>query len=414
MHPVLFEIPLPHWSLPLGATLSIAAALGLLLALFGYRTRALDLLLIGIAALLTCGVGALALRGSRFTLVALPVYSYGAMLCLSLVVGWFLTLHLGARAEMKRELLANTYFVAAIAAVLGARVLYVLTNLGEFHSITDVLALRRGGLVAYGGFLGGFLGSWAYLRWRRACLLAWADVAAPSLASGLLLTRIGCYLFGCDFGLPLSETAPSWLKKLGTFPRWPESLLDGAGSPAWTQHVVERGLSATSPSSLPVHPTQLYESLAGALLLAMSLWLGRRQRFRGEIFFALTFGYGLLRFLIEIVRDDSERGTWGPDLPQQWLIPAALVLFSVAFAIGPAREIARVAVRRGAFAALVALPVVAHLWLQPARFAAPTRVALSTSQWVALMTACLVGYFWHARKNLVSESGQAPERAPAK
>jgi phosphatidylglycerol:prolipoprotein diacylglycerol transferase len=218
----------------------------------------------------------------------------------------------------------------------------------------------------------------------------------PSLASGLLLTRIGCYLFGCDFGLPLGSSAPHWLRALGTFPRWPETLLDGAGSPAWTQHVAERGLSPTSPTSLPVHPTQLYESLAGGFILGGLLLLRKKQRFQGELFLSFTFGYGLLRFLIEIWRDDSERGTWGPELGEHWLVAAALALFALAFALGPAREIVARRVRLALSVAAFALPLCAYFALRPARFAAPSVAALSTSQWVGLFTACIAAYFWRA------------------
>jgi phosphatidylglycerol---prolipoprotein diacylglyceryl transferase len=188
MHPVLFKIPLPAWSLPLGPTLFALAGLGLLLALFAQRKGALDLLVIGLLTLASALVGGFLFRGQRFTLESLPVYSYGAMLCVSIVVGWFLTLELGARDGLPRELLANCYFVTAIAALVGSRILYVLTNLHEFRDLWDVLAVRRGGLVAYGGFLGGFLGSAWYMRRRGVALLPWADVAVPSLASGLLLT----------------------------------------------------------------------------------------------------------------------------------------------------------------------------------------------------------------------------------
>src|SRR6187551_2521340 len=154
MHPVLFKIPLPAWSLPLGPTLFALAGLGLVLALLAQRKRALDLLLIGVLALVSGLVGGFLFRGQRFTLESLPIYSYGAMLCASLVVGWFLTLWLGTRDGLPRELLANCYFVAAIAALVGSRMLYVLTNLHEFRDLLDVLAVRRGGLVAYGGFVG--------------------------------------------------------------------------------------------------------------------------------------------------------------------------------------------------------------------------------------------------------------------
>lgn len=330
MHPVLFEIPLPTWALPLGPTLFGLAVAGLVLGLLAWRRAAFDLVVIGAVLALGGLVGGVLFRGQRYLLAPLPVYSYGAMLCASLVAGWFLTLKLGERAGMARELLANCYFFTAIAALVGARLLYVLTNPSEFHSLADVLALRGGGLVAYGGFLGGFAGSWWYLRRRGAALLPWADVAVPSLASGLLLTRLGCYLFGCDFGKPLSASAPDWLERLGTFPRWPSSVLEGQGSPAWLQHVDERGLSVTSRASLPVHPTQLYESLAGALLLLLLFWLSKRRRFAGEAFFAFTLGYGVLRFLLEFVRDDSERGRFGPLSTSQWI--ALATVLGVAYA----------------------------------------------------------------------------------
>jgi phosphatidylglycerol---prolipoprotein diacylglyceryl transferase len=398
MHPVLFKIPLPAWALPLGPTLFALAGLGLVLALFAQRRGALDLLVIGLLALISGLVGGFLFRGQRFTLEALPIYSYGAMLCASVVVGWFLTLGLGTRDGLPRELLANCYIVTAIAALLGSRILYVLTNLHEFRDLWDVLAVRRGGLVAYGGFLGGFLGSAWYLRRRGVALLPWADVAVPSLASGLLLTRIGCYLFGCDFGKPLPSLAPGWLKRLGTFPRWPSDVLDGAGSPAWLQHVDQRGLSVSSRSSLPVHPTELYESLVGALLLLLLWRLRKKQRFSGQSFFAFTFGYGYLRFGLELWRDDNERGNFGPALPEQLLVPALLLLFAAAFAYGPAQSIARHWLRRLALACAVLLPAAAYWALRPAAGAASNLVALSTSQWISLLTALAVAFAWHQKE----------------
>jgi len=398
MHPILFKIPLPAWSLPLGPSSFALAGLGLLLALFAQRKGAFDLLVMGGLALV-CGLAfGFLFRGQRLLLESLPIYSYGAMLCASLVVGWFLTLWLGERDGLSRELLANCYFVTAIAALLGARVLYVLTNLHEFRDVLDVLAVRRGGLVAYGGFLGGFLGSFYYLRRRGVALLPWADVAVPSLASGLLLTRLGCYSFGCDFGKPLSSAAPGWLKHLGTFPRWPSDVLDGAGSPAWLQHVDQRGLSVSSLTSLPVHPTQLYESLVGGLLLLLLWRVGKARRFVGESFFAFTFGYGYLRFWVELWRDDDERGSFGPALPQQLLVPALLLLFAAAFAFGPARSIVRPWLRRLTIAFGVLLALGAYFALRPALHTASVALALSTSQWISLLTASAVAFAWHQKE----------------
>ncbi|HJL17798.1 MAG TPA: prolipoprotein diacylglyceryl transferase [Sandaracinaceae bacterium LLY-WYZ-13_1] len=257
----------------------------------------------------------------------LPVYSYGVMLGCSMIAAWYLVMYLGERKEgFGRELMANTFIVTAVVAIVGARLLYILTNLEEFSSPAQWFALRSGGLVAYGGFLGGLLGSWAYLRYKNASLLGWADVVAPTLGLGLALTRVGCYLYGCDYGAPLSEGSPQWLKDLGTFPR-----RDDGGSPAWAHHVAEYDLSPTADASLPVHPTQIYESLAGLVILGAALLIWRHRHFRGQVILAVTMLYGIWRFLIEYVRDDPERGFYigfsTSQLISLGLVPLAAFLY---------------------------------------------------------------------------------------
>jgi phosphatidylglycerol---prolipoprotein diacylglyceryl transferase len=395
MHPILFRIPLPAWTLPLFPTLLVAAGVGLVLAALGWFKKIGDLLLIGAVLAVGCGFAAFGMRGKTYTLSELPIYSYGAMLCLSLIVGWFLTLRLAERDGLPRDTMANCYFVTAVGALVGARLLYVVTNFGEFESMADLLNVRRGGMVAYGGFLGGFVASWVFLRVKRLRLLPWADVAVPSLASGLLITRIGCYLFGCDFGKPLSDGAPGWLKRLGTFPRWADGTLpDGSGSPAWVQHVNERGLLPDSAASLPVHPTQLYESLAGLFLLGFVFWVRKRQTFRGQVFFAFTFAYGSIRFLLEILRDDTERGEFGPYVPEHVFLLLTLLAFAAAFCYGPAQSIANQRFRLAAQIASVLPAVAVFFWLKPPSFAAPTALQLSTSQWVGLLSSIAVAVAW--------------------
>ena len=139
--------------------------------------------------------------------------------------------------------MANCYVVTALAALAGSRILYIVTNLDEFKSVWDLFALRNGGLVAYGGFIGGLLGSWAFLAPKKIRLLAWADDAVPSLASGLLITRIGCYLFGCDFGKRLPDGAPALAEDARHLPALGRgTLASGDGSPAYVRHLdVYRG-----------------------------------------------------------------------------------------------------------------------------------------------------------------------------
>ncbi len=408
MHPVLFRIPLPGWTIPLFPTLLVLAALGGLLAFFGHRKKAADLLLIGGVVAAAAAIAAFSYRGQVYTLSPLPVYSYGAMLCLSIVVGWYLTLGLATKDGLPRETMANCYFITAVAALAGARLLYVVTNLDEFQSLADLFALRRGGLVAYGGFLGGFVGSWAYLRTQRIRLLPWADVAVPSLATGLVITRIGCYLYGCDFGKPLSDSAPAWLKRLGTFPRWGEdTLIEGSGSPAWIQHVNQRGLSPDSMASLPVHPTQLYEVIVGLVLVGLVFWVRKGQRFRGQVFLAFTLGYGLLRFLLEVLRDDAERGSFGPYFAEHVLWAGSLVVFGAAFVFGPSRSIANPTVRKVAQGAAMVPGVVLFFLLKPQTFAQSVTVQLSTSQWIGLLTGVGAAVAWATLLEVAKKNPEA-------
>lgn len=407
MHPILFKIPLPDRQLFLWWALAAVAAVCVVFAIVSQRKgdRESALWSFGFAAL--AGIGAYWFRATHFNAQALPIYSYGVMLGLSLVVGWYLTLGLASRDGLPNETVANCYVFTAIAAVVGSRILYVLTNLSEFEDAShnfdfaSIFALRRGGLVAYGGFIGGLVGSWAFLSRHKIRLLAWADVAVPSLASGLFITRIGCYLFGCDFGRRLPANAPAWLQKLGTFPHWAAGTLEGGeGSPAYVRHLEEfRGTPlgnelVRNNHSFPVHPTQIYESLVGLSLLALLLWQRKHLKFRGQVFFLFVYAYGVARFLIEMLRDDPERGEYGPVMAEHVLIPLCLLAFTLAFVFGIALGITNAQKRSVARALAFIPPIVAYFLLRPASFGNSVVVQLSTSQLIGVITAVVVAYFY--------------------
>jgi phosphatidylglycerol---prolipoprotein diacylglyceryl transferase len=418
MHPILFRIPLPKTPLKLWWGLAVVIAIALVYAIIGLRKK--ERSTAGIAAVVAIGAGVIAKTYAHVDFKAenLPIYSYGVMLGLSLVVGWYLTLTLAARDGLPKETMANCYVITAIAAIVGSRILYILTNVDEFRvnphdantavDFASFFALRRGGLVAYGGFIGGYFGSWAYLRTHNIRLMPWADVAVPSLASGLLVTRIGCYLFGCDFGREL-KGGPDFLQKLGTFPHWPKGTLEGGeGSPAWVKH-----LSSFSGEKLvelkkldhsfPVHPTQLYESLVGLLLLAFLLWQRKHQKFRGQIFFLFAFGYGFLRFLIEFLRDDAERGAIG-DFYLDRFVAVSLLVFALAFSYGIVLSIPNKNMRTALRVLSFVPAIVAYAILVPPKYGGHLSYQPSTSQWIGMLSAVLVSIayasFWErARKS---------------
>jgi len=239
----------------------------------------------------------------------LPLYAYGAMLTLSVIAGRMLAVRLAARAGIDPRLADRCSLWTFVGALVGARLLYVVTNLDQFDSVIDVVRWWKGGVVAYGGFLGGLAGSIVFCRIHRVRLLTWADCAIPSVCLGLIVTRVGCFLAGCDFGRPWDGP---WAVR---FP---------AGSPAVVEQTLLGLLPRGALQSLPVHPTQLYESLAGVVLLAGVMAVRRRQARPGQALAVFALGYAVLRYLIEMVRADPNRGSLGPFSTSQVI---ALVTF---------------------------------------------------------------------------------------
>jgi len=240
-----------------------------------------------------------------------PIYAYGVMLGTSLVVGWFIAMTLAKKDGIDQQEAGTIYMWTAVWSIVGSRLLYVITNISEFDSITQVVMVNRGGLVAYGGMIGGFLASVYCCRKRGIPLLQWADVAAPSVVLGTAITRVGCLLFGCDFG------ARSNLPWAIRFPQH---------SPAWNRHVELYQLPRAAEWSFPVHPTQIYESMVGLFLFAMLMLIRKYRTFSGQVFLGWVLGYGILRPLIEIVRDDDQRGNVGSLSTSQFIGIVSVVL----------------------------------------------------------------------------------------
>lgn len=227
-----------------------------------------------------------------------PIYAYGVMLGTSMIVGWFLAIRLAKDDGISANSAGALYMWTAVWSIVGARVLWFLTT--PNIPLAELPMVQRGGLVAYGGMIGGFLASWYGCHKRKIPLLQWGDVAAPSVVLGTGITRVGCLLFGCDYG------ARSDLPWAIRFPG--PSEMAPRGSPAWQHHVQDLHLPQTAAWSYPVHPTQIYESLAGLFLFGLLMLIRRRRRFSGQVFLGWVLGYGILRPLIETVRDDEDRG----------------------------------------------------------------------------------------------------------
>lgn len=242
--------------------------------------------------------------GSRWTI---PLYGFGVMLCLAFL-GAIALAHWRARREkLDPTILDDLAFYVLIGALVGARALYVWEYWGtRIKGPGDVFKIWEGGIVFYGGAIGGAVAIGLYWLRRRFPLRPVLDVVAPSIALGLAIGRVGCFLNGCCYGdecrLPWAVAFPP-----GS-PAWWDQALDGAipGVDGATMQAVQEHRTAEGvPWSRPVHPTQLYSAIDGAvLLLLLSAYYPVRRR-DGEVFGLLLVTYPVTRFLIEHLRSDE-------------------------------------------------------------------------------------------------------------
>jgi phosphatidylglycerol---prolipoprotein diacylglyceryl transferase len=219
-----------------------------------------------------------------FKLGRLQVHAYGLLLAVSFLVGILWAMKRGEKRGIPRDSVMDAGLYVVISAIIGSRLFYVVTHTDEFRGrwLDTINPFQSSGEIGIAGLsmLGGVVMALAtivvFCRIKRLSILRFFDSAAPSLALGLALTRIGCFLNGCCFGKPCSLP---WCVV------FPDSSPAGVFLP--DQHL---------------HPTQLYSSLFDFLILGVILRIDRKKQPDGMLAAVFFILYGAFRFLIDFVR----------------------------------------------------------------------------------------------------------------
>jgi len=220
-----------------------------------------------------------------------PVFGYGAMLFLAFIVSTQLAAWRAKREKIDPELLYDLALWMFIGGLVGARLFYVVEYWGDkIHSVADIFRIWQGGIVFYGSIMGGTAAFFLYRFLRPFPLLPLLDIVAPSLAVGVAFGRFGCFLNGCCFGdlcdLPVGVSFP-------------------INSPPWNAQAHAGLIDSHAGWSLPIHPTQIYSSLDGIILLILLSTFFPLRRRDGEVMALLMVTYPISRFLIEHLRNDE-------------------------------------------------------------------------------------------------------------
>ncbi|MGD8413226.1 MAG: prolipoprotein diacylglyceryl transferase [Candidatus Latescibacterota bacterium] len=213
------------------------------------------------------------------------IRSYGLMLALSFLIGIYVAAWRAKQYGIKPHHILDLSVYIILAAVVGSRLMYVLFHLEDFDSPLEYFALWEGGATFYGGLLLAIAASVWYTRRKGLKFLVVADVMAPSIALGMGLTRVGCFLSGCCFGRPTEGP-------FGVI--FPMSCQAGR----YAANVA----SDLGVQAVHLHPTQIYSSIYGLVIFAILLYAGRKLTKTGALFGLLLVLAGLARFTVDFFR----------------------------------------------------------------------------------------------------------------
>jgi len=219
----------------------------------------------------------------------LKIYSWGFMVALAFIVATILSAKEAKRKKIDHEKIYSLVAYIIIGAIIGSRIGYLLFNP---TSILDIFKFWEGGLSFHGGFIGGTLFGFFYVKKNKLNFWEIADVVSPSIPLAQAIGRIGCFLRGCCYGI---ETALPW------------------------------GINYLGETR---HPTQIYSSIALFLIFIFLSKQKYKKSFNGALFLTYIIIYSVFRFFIEFIRAEPRVlfGLTGAQI-------ASIILFVIAIFI---------------------------------------------------------------------------------
>lgn len=215
-----------------------------------------------------------------FFIGPVAVRSYGLMIDVGIIAAIFLSWYLAKKKGKDGQVILNMAFYLIIAGLVGARLWEVIFSWDYYSGHPgEIFAVWQGGLSVQGGIIGGMIAAVVYTKKQKLSFWEYADIMAPGVILGQAIGRVGCYLTGCCYGLPVSS---GW------------GVIYPEGTDAFNVF-----------GATPLMPVVLYEAAWDMAVMGLLLFLLFRKPFHGFIatlYFAL---YAAGRFILEFYRADS-------------------------------------------------------------------------------------------------------------
>ncbi len=230
------------------------------------------------------GIGEFAINPVAFKIGSIEVRWYGILIVLGMILAFSYCAWRSRREEVIFDDLLDITIFTIVFSVIGARLYYVLTSLGEYDSFWEIFAIWNGGLAIYGGIIAGAITIYSVCRFKKYSnqkILGFMDSVAPAVMIGQIIGRWGNFCNGEAFGRVVGEDSPLYFIRMSL------------------------SSSNTGYTTMAVHPTFLYESLWNLLGFIIINLLYKKKKFNGQIVLMYITWYGFGRMFIEGLRTDS-------------------------------------------------------------------------------------------------------------
>lgn len=258
--------------------------------------------------------------GKSFTVFGIEIAYYGVIIALGMLVGALVAYREAKKTGQKVDDYIDFTLYTLIAAIIGARIYYVIFE-WDYYSAhpLEIFNLRAGGLAIYGGVIASALTLFIFTKVKKLKFWLMADTAVQGLIIGQIIGRWGNFFNREAFG---GYTDSLFAMQL------PVSEAKGI-----TQELIEHLVTIDGVGYVQVHPTFLYEGTWNLLLFIGICLYKRHKKFDGEIFAIYLMGYGVGRFIIEGLRTDQLVIKALGGIAASQVLSIILIVLAVAFVI---------------------------------------------------------------------------------
>ena len=237
--------------------------------------------------------------------------AYGSLIFLGLLLGTIIAMFTAKKYNIEKIDILLSTILAGIGIIVGAKLVFMITVIPDVIKhfdfckthILETIMYLFGGYVFYGGLIGALLAYLFYCKWFKVDFGSLINIISPVIPLVHSFGRIGCFLGGCCYGIEYH----------------------GKFAVQFPENEFVEGLNACER-----FPVQLLEAFINLLLFFFLFYFARKIRKPGTILGIYLICYSIIRFSVEFLRGDVERGILFGVSTSQWisllLIPIGIYL----------------------------------------------------------------------------------------